>query len=126
MTSSGGASKFKILLSKKTTFWIKGILKFNPGFNIIFLGSPNCSTIAWLISFTTKIEKNANTNITITLFHGLKDDVVPLIFSKKILKIFPKARKKLIKIKNGEHSLSKKKDLKKICKELSQMIPDHV
>ena len=35
-----------------------------------------------------------------------------------ILKIFPKAKKKLIKINNGDHSLSKKNDLKKICREL--------
>ena len=65
ITSSGGVSKFNILLSKKTTFWIKGILKFKPGFKIILLGSPNWSTIAWLISFTIKIEKNAVAAITI-------------------------------------------------------------
>ena len=57
ITSSGGVSKFKILLSKKTTFWIKGILKFNPGFEIILLGSPNWRTIAWLTSLTINIEK---------------------------------------------------------------------
>ena len=28
-----------------------------PGFKIIFLGSPNCKTIDWLISLTIKIEK---------------------------------------------------------------------
>ena len=38
---------------------MKGNLKFIPGFNIIFLGSPNCKTIAWLTSFTIKIEKKA-------------------------------------------------------------------
>ena len=61
ITSSGGVSKFKILLSKKTTFWINGILKFNPGFEIILLGSPNCKTIAWFTSLTIKIEKYAVT-----------------------------------------------------------------
>ena len=60
--------------------------------------------------------------IPITLFHGLKDEVVPLIFSRKILKIFKKSKKKLIKIKNGDHRLSKKSDLKKICKELEYII----
>ena len=60
--------------------------------------------------------------IPITLFHGLSDEVVPLLFSKKILKTYKKAKKKLIRIKNGNHSLSRKSDLKKICKELSNMI----
>jgi pimeloyl-ACP methyl ester carboxylesterase len=69
--------------------------------------------------------KNINLNIPITLLHGLKDEVVPLIFSKKILNICKKAKKKLIKIKDGKHSLSRKKDLKKICKELNSMILDH-
>jgi len=60
--------------------------------------------------------------IPITLFHGLKDEVVPLLFSKKILKIFKKSKKKLIKIKNGNHSLSRKSDLKKICNELDNLV----
>ena len=72
------------------------------------------------------LNKKINLNIPITLFHGLKDEIVPLMFSKKILKIFPKAKKKLIKINNGDHSLSKKNDLKKICKELNHIISDHV
>ena len=61
-------------------------------------------------------------NLPVTLFHGLNDEVVPLKFSKKILKIFKKSKKKLIKIKNGDHRLSKKSDLKKICKELEYII----
>ena len=68
------------------------------------------------------LNKKINTNVPITLFHCLKDDVVPLTFSKKILKIFKKSKKKLIKIKNGDHRLSKKSDLKKICKELEYII----
>ena len=68
------------------------------------------------------LNKKINLNIPITLFHGLKDEIVPLMFSKKILKIFPKAKKKLIKISNGNHSLSKKNDLKKICRELDRII----
>jgi len=68
------------------------------------------------------LNKKINLDIPITLFHGLKDEIVPLIFSKKIFKIFPKAKKKLIKISNGDHSLSKKNDLKKICKELDYII----
>jgi len=60
--------------------------------------------------------------IPIILFHGLNDEVVPLLFSKKILKICKKSKKKLIKIKNADHSLSRKSDLKRICKELSYIV----
>ena len=69
--------------------------------------------------------KKINLKIPITLFHGLKDETVPLSFSKKTLKIFKRAEKKLIKIKNGDHSLSRKSDLKKINKELNNMIFNH-
>ena len=50
--------------------------------------------------------------------------VVPLYFSKKIFKIFAKSKKKIIKIKNGDHSLSRKTDLKKICNALNQITKD--
>ena len=63
--------------------------------------------------------------IPIVLFHGLKDEVVPLNISKKVFKIFNTSKKKLIKIKNGDHSLSRKNDLKKIYHELNHMIKDH-
>ena len=63
-----------------------------------------------------------NLKIPVTLLHGLNDDVVPVIFSKKILRIFKQSKKKLIKIKNGDHSLSRKSDLKKICNELDAII----
>ena len=49
------------------------------------------------------------------MFHGKKDEVVPVSFSKKVLKIFPKAKKKILIIKNGDlHSLSSKKNIRKI------------
>jgi len=35
-----------------------------------------------------------------------------------------KLKLELVKIKNGDHSLSRKSDLKKICNELNQMIKD--
>ena len=60
--------------------------------------------------------------LTVTVLHGLKDEVVPLIFSKKILEKFKNAKKKFIKIKNGNHSLSRKSDLKKLCRELKNII----
>ena len=61
-------------------------------------------------------------NIPVTMFHGAKDEVVPTSFSKKALNIFPNAKKKLFIIKSGDHSLSKKNYLNKICKELDKMI----
>ena len=56
------------------------------------------------------------------MIHGSKDEVVPTIYSRKILKLFDKAKKKLIIIKNGDHSLSNKRNLKKITLELNKMI----
>ena len=38
-------------------------------------------------------------NISVTMIHGSKDDVVPPNYSKKVLKIFSKANKKLVIIK---------------------------
>ena len=72
------------------------------------------------------LNNKINLNIPIVLFHGTNDEVVPLNFSRKILKIFKKSKKKLIKIKNGDHSLSRKNDLKKICNELNRMINDYL
>tara|TARA_Y100000590_G_scaffold418863_1_gene520075 strand:+ start:195 stop:956 length:762 start_codon:yes stop_codon:yes gene_type:complete len=68
------------------------------------------------------LHKKIYISMPLTLLHGSKDEVVPLKFSKKILKIFKKAKKKLVKIKNGDHSLSRKNDLKKLCKELDNMV----
>ena len=66
-----------------------------------------------------------NLKIPITLLHGSKDKIVPLNFSRKILKICKKSKKKLIKIKKGDHSLSRKIDLKKICSELNYIIKNN-
>ena len=60
--------------------------------------------------------------IDITMFHGSKDNSVPVSFSRKVLKIFVKSRKKLIIIKNGDHSLSSKKNLKRITEGLDKMV----
>ena len=68
------------------------------------------------------LNNKINLKIPIVLFHGAKDKVVPLNFSKKIFEICKKSKKKLIKIKNGDHSLSRKSDLKKICNELNYML----
>jgi len=72
------------------------------------------------------LNNKINLKISLVLFHGLKDTVVPLKFSKKILKICNKSIRKLVKVKNGDHSLSRKSDLKKICQELDLMIDNHI
>ena len=72
------------------------------------------------------LNNKINLKIPIVLFHGTKDEVVPINISKKVLKIFKKSDKKLNKIKNGNHSLSRKSDLKKICSELKRMIKQYV
>ena len=70
-----------------------------------------------------KVLKNKiKIKLPVTMFHGSNDEVVPTNFSKKVLNIFPKAKKKLVIIKGGDHSLSEKKYLNKICKELNKMI----
>ena len=66
--------------------------------------------------------KKIKSLIPVTMIHGSKDEVVPVKFSKKVLKLFNKASKKLVIIKNGDHSLSNKKNLKKIIFELNKTI----
>ena len=68
------------------------------------------------------LNKKIVSNINITMIHGSKDEVVPLNYSKKILKIFNKAKGKLVIIKNGDHSLSSKQGLKKITIELNKIV----
>ena len=68
------------------------------------------------------LNNRINSKIPVILFHGTKDNIVPLSSSKKIVKIFKKSKVKIIKIKNGDHSLSRKNDLKKICKELNYIL----
>jgi len=68
------------------------------------------------------LHKKYKIKIPVTMIHGSKDEVVPTSYSKKILKIFINAKKKILVIKNGDHSLSKKKYLKKINIELDKII----
>ena len=68
------------------------------------------------------LNNKINLKIPITLLHGTNDKVVPLNFSKKIFNICKKSSRKIIKVKNGDHSLSRKVDLKKICNELNHII----
>ena len=56
------------------------------------------------------------------MIHGRKDEVVPVIYSRKVLSLFSRAKKKLIILNNGDHSLSSKKNLKKIITELNKIV----
>tara|TARA_B100000900_G_scaffold354743_1_gene323612 strand:+ start:190 stop:933 length:744 start_codon:yes stop_codon:yes gene_type:complete len=68
------------------------------------------------------LNKNINQKLNVTMVHGEKDESVPVVYSKRVLKIFNKADKKLVIIKNGDHSLSSKRWMKKIIMELNLLI----
>jgi len=68
------------------------------------------------------LNKKINTKINVTMVHGQKDEVVPVSYSRKVLKIFQKAKKKIVIVKDGDHSLSSQKWLKMIIKELKLII----
>ena len=105
----------KIVMEKKIYYIEKGEWTFPITRQLILDGRKN-----------KVLNNKINLEIPITLFHSSKDKVVPLNLSKKILNICKKAKKKLIKIKNGDHRLSRKSDLKKICAELNLMISNHI
>ena len=100
----------KIILTKKIYNLEHGEFTYPITKQLIFDGKKN-----------KVLNNKINLKIPIILFHGEKDDVVPVNYSRKILKFCKKAKKKLIVIPNGEHSLSRKSDLKKICHELKNM-----
>ncbi len=66
--------------------------------------------------------KKIHENLKVTMVHGSKDKSVPVNYSKKLLKIFTKAKKKMIVVKNGDHSLSSYKWLNLLKKELKFLI----
>ncbi len=68
------------------------------------------------------LNKKINANIKVTMIHGQKDEIVPVIYSKHVLKIFSKAQKEIVIIKSGDHSLSNRKPLKRIIKELEIIV----
>ena len=68
------------------------------------------------------LKKNINQKLNVTMVHGKKDESVPVVYSRKVLKLFKNARKKLVIIKNGDHSLSSKRWLKILTNELSLIL----
>ena len=68
------------------------------------------------------LNKNINYKLKVTMVHGEKDESVPSSYSKRILKIFKTAKKKMVIVKKGDHSLSSKKWLKILIRELNMII----
>ena len=64
------------------------------------------------------LNKKIKLEIPVTMIHGSNDTTVPTSLSRKVLKLFDNAKKKLLIIKNGDHSLFSKKLQKKIVREL--------
>ena len=68
------------------------------------------------------LSKKILLKIQVSMFHGKKDEVVPTVFSGKVLNIFKKAKKKLFIIKRGDHSLSDSRSLKMIENQLTKIV----
>ena len=66
--------------------------------------------------------KKIYNKLKVTMVHGEKDESVPVIYSKKILKMFVNSKKKLVIVKKGDHSLSSPKWLNILLKELKILI----
>ena len=60
--------------------------------------------------------------IPVTMIHGSKDEVVPVSYSRKVISLFRNAKKSVIIINKGDHSLSSKRNLKKINYELNKIV----
>ena len=68
------------------------------------------------------LNKKMKSKINVTMVHGQNDEAVPVSYSRKVLKIFKNAKKKLVIVKNGDHSLSSAKNLRLLRKELNLII----
>ena len=106
------AKKIKDEIIKKKVYHLKhGNYEYPISYQLIKDGRKN-----------KVLHKRINSKINVTMIHGSKDEVVPQSYSKKVLKIFNKAKKKLVIVKNGDHSLSSKRGLKKINLELNEIV----
>ena len=68
------------------------------------------------------LNKKIYQNLKVTMVHGSKDKSVTVNYSRKVLNIFKNAKKKLVIVKNGDHSLSSSKWLNLLKKELKIII----
>ena len=106
------SKKIKKEIFKKKIYYLKhGEYEYPITYQIIKDGRKN-----------KVLNKKYNLKIPVTMVHGSKDEVVPVNYSKKILYNFKNAKKKFLIIKNGDHSLSNKINLKKINKELDKIL----
>ena len=104
----------------------------SKGISIIKHGDPNNKQKQYEYPITYQLIKDGRKNkvlskkislrINVTMFHGQKDEAVPVSFSRKVLALFTKAKKRIVVIKNGDHSLSNKKNLKRITSELDKIV----
>ena len=104
----------------------------SKGISIIKHGDPNNKQKQYEYPITYQLIKDGRKNkvlskkislrINVTMFHGQKDEAVPVSFSRKVLALFTKAKKRIVVIKNGDHSLSNKKNLKRITSELDRIV----
>mgnify|MGYP000303375935 CR=1 FL=1 len=99
------------LIKEKFYIFNHGGFEYNISYNLIKDGRKN--------KIFNKTYKN---KIFLTILHGKKDDVVPISISRRIMRIFKNAKKKLIIIKTGDHSLSNKKNLKFITTKIKELI----
>ena len=107
------------LIKEKFYIFNHGNFEYNISYKLIKDGRKN-----------KVLNKNFRNKIHLTILHGKKDDVVPISISRKIMKVFKYAKKKLIVVKNGDHSLSKKNNLNRLTKEIdmiySNLRPFHI
>ena len=104
--------KIKKEIKKKGIYYLKhGSYEYPISYQLIIDGRKN-----------KILNKKIKNKIYVTMIHGEKDEVVPVSYSRKILKIFKNANKKLLLVKKGDHSLSSKKNLNKITVELENII----
>tara|TARA_B100000524_G_C23636465_1_gene365118 strand:- start:94 stop:747 length:654 start_codon:yes stop_codon:yes gene_type:complete len=125
----GSAPEFlERLMWKKFTKKMKNETKKNGIYNLKY-GDYEYPITYQLIKDGRKnkvFNKKIKSKIYLTMLHGSKDEVVPVTYSKKVLRLFTNAKKKMIIIKNGDHSLSSKKNLKMINGELSKIVTNIV
>ncbi len=121
----GSAPEFlENLIWKKFNYKMKSEIKKKGIYNLKY-GNYEYPITYQLIKDGRKnkiLNKKISNKIYVTMIHGKKDEVVPVNYSKKVLKVFKNANKKLLIIKNGDHSLSSKRNLKKITNELNNII----
>ena len=121
----GSAPEFlEELMWKKFSFKKKNELKKNK---IIYLkhGDYEYPITLQLIEDGKKnrvLNKPIFQDLDVIMVHGSKDKSVPVKYSRKILDIFKNAKKKLVIINKGDHSLSSPKWLSRLKKELKLII----